>query len=249
MANKIFSKAPLTEVIFEIKFKNPNIKNYEILTGELNSKLKKKYPYFEPLKPQEIPSFLLPHVVHHRFRKNNNEYPLYQIGPGIVTFNSNGINYANGGWPVFKKTLMEFISVYKEVLTDELFVPENIEKITLRYIDKIEDDRMYPDTKKYFCENLKLSIEPEFVNNTDYKDGLQDVSLFQTYMLNDGFSKLLFNIRTITEGSRKLLLDSSVVTKNPPNIDLLKPWLDFAHKKLKELFLGLTSNIQDTFEE
>jgi uncharacterized protein (TIGR04255 family) len=233
----------------EIKFKDPNIKNYEILTGELNAKLKKKYPYFEPLKPQEIPSFLLPHVVHHRFRKNINEYPLYQIGPGIVTFNSNGENYANGGWPNFRKTLIDFIAAYKDVLTDELFTSENIEKITLRYIDKIEDARMYPDTKKYFRENLKLSIEPEFVNNTDYKDGLQDISLFQTYKLNDGTSKLLFNIRTITEGSRKLLVDSSVVVKDISSTDSLKPWLDFAHKKLKELFLGLTSNIQDTFNE
>lgn len=247
MTNKIFSKAPLTEVIFEIKFKNPSIKNYELLTGELNAKLKKKYPYFEPLKPQEIPSFLLPHVVHHRFRKNINEYPLYQIGPGIVTFNSNGESY--GGWPIFKKALIEFITAYKEILTEELFIPENIEKITLRYIDKIEDDRMYPDTKKYFCENLKLSIEPDFINNTDYKSGLQDISLFQAYKLSDSTSKLLFNIRTITEGSRKLLVDSSVVTEELANIESLKSWLDFAHKKLKELFLGLTSNIQDTFNE
>lgn len=249
MTKKTFKKAPLVEVLFEIKFKNPNIKDYDILVGELNAKLKKKYPFFESLKPQEIPSFMLPQVVQHRFRKEPNKYPLYQLGPGIISFNSNGENYANGGWPSFKKSLIEFIKVYKETSTDNLFSTENFEKITLRYIDKIEDERMYPNTRQYFCDYLNLQIEPEFINSTDYKDSLQDVSLFQAYQLSDDKSKLLFNVRTITEGSRKLLIDSSVTTKKIESMEELKLWLEMSHKKLEELFFGITTNIQNLFDE
>lgn len=249
MNKKIFEKAPLVEVVFEIKFKDPNIKNYEILIGELNSKLKKKYPVFESLKPQEMPSLLLPYIVQHRFRKEANGYPLYQVGPGIVTFNADGGSYANGGWASFKKDLLYFLSVYQEALSDELYISSNFEKVTLRYIDKIEDSRMYPDIKNYFHDNLKLSIEPEFINQTGYKDNLKDISLFQSYLLEDGVSKILFNIRTITEGSRKLLFDSSVSNSDLKDVGSLKNWLQLSHEKLEELFFGITSNIQDLFSE
>ncbi|EKE21843.1 MAG: hypothetical protein ACD_7C00114G0003 [uncultured bacterium] len=239
------NKPPLVEVVFEIKFKDPKLVNYDLLVGELYSKLKNKYPIAEPLKPQEIPSLLMPFMVQHRFRTNKDGYPLYQLGPGIVSFNVDGATYGNG-WTGFKKELLFFIKAYSGILKDD-FSSDNFERVSLRYIDKIEDPRMYPEVKEYFDNVLKTEINLKFSENSDNFSKLEDTSLSQTYQIDDE-SKLFFKLRTITDGSRKLLLDSSVITTNLQDINNLNAWLNKAHDSLSDLFVKLTVNLNDLFE-
>ena len=112
MGDKLF-KPPLVEVVFELKWKDDQKEDYDLLVGELYSQLKSEFPEKELLKPSEIPSFAMPFKVQHRFREGKNDYPLYQLGPGILSFNINGIKYADiNGWDNFLNKITEFIKKY-----------------------------------------------------------------------------------------------------------------------------------------
>jgi len=237
-----FKNSPLVEVVFEIIFKEQNPK-YDIFVGELYSKLKNKYPVIELVTPPEI-SAVVPYVVQHRFRTEAEKYPLYQTGPGVVSFNTDGGSYENG-WAGYKKELKSFLKIYRTVLGEQ-FSSDKFKKVSLRYIDKIEDPRMYPDIKKYFDENLKLEINLKFIENIKFNN-LEGTSLSQAYQVDER-NKLRYKIQTIKEGSRKLLVDSNVNTENFDSIEDLNKWLDNAHSLLKKFFLELTSNIQNLFQ-
>ena len=102
MPSLTLTNSPLVEVVFEIKFKNENLLDYDLLVGKLYSKVEALYPNYELLKPAEMPALLMPFVVQHRFRKVAGGYPLYQTGPGIVTFNIDGKTYEKiGKWQSF----------------------------------------------------------------------------------------------------------------------------------------------------
>ncbi|MCD6556429.1 MAG: TIGR04255 family protein [Bacteroidales bacterium] len=240
-----FKNAPLVEVVFEIKFKDPNGVNYDLIVGELYSKLKSKYPFTETLTPKEFPALVMPFIMQHRFRPEKNKYPLFQIGPGIVSFNIDGSTYTEG-WKGYKKNLLSFIRIYKSVFGDE-FSAEKIDRISLRYIDKIEDPNMYPDVKKYFDESLKLGIDLNFAEKASNYENLENTSLSQVYKIHDNCN-LGFKIKTIKDGSRKLLVDSFVDTYDFNNIDELNKWLEKAHTTLKDFFIDLTSNIKHLFD-
>lgn len=244
MENSILKNAPLVEVIFEIKFKEPN-KNYDLFVGELYSKLKSKYIYAETLTPKEIPALAIPYMIQHRFRVNESKYPLYQIGPAIVSFNMDGATYT-AGWNGFKKELIYFLTVYKKVLGED-FSADKIENISLRYVDVIEDPDMYPEVKKYFDEKLKLEINLNFTKNPNSYKKLEHTSLSQTYSVTNN-SILGYKIKTIIDGQRKLLIDSFVRTNSKENTEDIKKWLDKAHNELSEFFKEITLNIEQLFK-
>lgn len=240
---------PLVEVVFEVKFKDPRIVDYELLVGEINSKLKATYKHFESLKPPEMPALLMPFIMQHRFRVDDGKYPLYQIGPGIVSFNYDGDTYTKSGkWENFRKKLLEFITIYKEVIGDK-FSNENIEYISLRYINKIVDTGMYPGIHQYFTDKLGLKIDLDFAgSDIDYLDKLEHTRLTQLYFLDDTKkTKLKFDLLTITEDTRKLLLDISITTTQIPTFDS-DTWLNDVHNKIENFFIAITKNIKSLFE-
>jgi len=83
-------KAPLLEVIFELRWQikqKSDLTKYQYLIGDLYSAIKKTYPVRESLAPPEVPTDILINNPVHRFRKDKNQYPLVQIGPGLLTLN------------------------------------------------------------------------------------------------------------------------------------------------------------------
>jgi len=61
--------------------------HYKILVGSLYEQLKEEYPFHQQLPTAFIPDEMLGYLVQHRFRKGENQWPLVQIGPGIITVN------------------------------------------------------------------------------------------------------------------------------------------------------------------
>ncbi len=246
MSKESLTKSPLVEVVFEIKFKDYQLVDYDILVGELYSKLKNKYAFSEPLKPVEMPSYLMPFAIQHRFRSVQDGYPLYQMGPGIVSFNMDGKTYEENTakkWKTFEKKLLEFLKVYKEVLGDK-FDEKNFDYLRLRFVNKIEDTVMYPEMRAYFTGKLNLKIDLDFADGVDFVNELEHNQLSQVYYLDkDKKSKFEFSIVTITEGSRKLIVDLAVSSKTVPTFLGIKKWLEDSHNSIDSFFKKLTSNI------
>lgn len=245
-STQISPTPPLAEIVFEIAFNDSNIVNYDLLIGELYSKLKSTYPIPEPLKPKEVPPLLMPFIIQQRFRSVENGYPLYQLGPGIMSFNTDGDTYHlahENKWETFRTKLLEFLAVYKDILGDK-FQSENFKHISLRFINKIEDTDMYPNVKNYFSNQLNLKIDLGFADDIAYITNLEDTKLSQTYYLDQNKkSKLNYNLGTITEGSRKLLADISVTTTEVPTFEGLQGWLDNSHSKIENFFNKMTQGI------
>ncbi|HOV99102.1 MAG TPA: TIGR04255 family protein [Bacteroidota bacterium] len=160
MERKILKNKPLVEAIFETRWKLqepvPGIKvdpHYKILLGRIYDRVKDEYPFHEQLPTAAMLDEFAGYVVQHRFRRNNNEWPLIQIGPGIITLNDTK-NYT---WEDFEKRICSVVNILFDAYPD---AENNLEVnwLSLRYIDTVDFNNKEGDVFS-FLKNLKINIE------------------------------------------------------------------------------------------
>jgi uncharacterized protein (TIGR04255 family) len=154
--------APLLEVIFELRWQirqKSDLTKYQYLLGDLYSSLKDIYPIKESLAPPEVPTDILINNPVHRFRKERNQYPLVQLGPGVLTLNTTDNNYF---WEEFyelaKKLNQEFFSVFP--VENEAF------KSNLLYIDFFKFDFKNQNVNEFINDSFNINIEQGFIKKT-----------------------------------------------------------------------------------
>ena len=109
------ANSPLVEIVLELRWNILNksdLSKIQYLYGDLYSELKQKYPFRENIVPAEIPMDILINQPVHRFRTGANDYPLVQVGPGIITLNTNDEKYF---WETFSEWSDEIISAFLKV--------------------------------------------------------------------------------------------------------------------------------------
>lgn len=94
MSNKNLINKPLVEAILEVKWQLNTIAqnvsidpHYKLALGRLFDQLSDEYPYHEQLPTATLPDEVSGYAVQHRFRCASNDWPLVQMGPGILTVN------------------------------------------------------------------------------------------------------------------------------------------------------------------
>lgn len=153
---KKLANKPLVEAIFELRWGLDGVPGmavdpyYQMLIGQLYSAIKGEYPYWERLPTAEVPEGFAPYAPHHRFRVASDQWPLVQIGPGILT-----INDTEGyDWDTFSPRCAAVVntlfSIYPNA-NDQLRIFE----VTLRYIDA---DNLLGKTALDFLKELKISV-------------------------------------------------------------------------------------------
>src|SRR3954453_16834026 len=85
-------KKPLVEAWFELRWKideNPKRKGIvsNILLGRYYDKIRTSYPAPEELSAAMVPEEMIPYTARHRFRAAEMQWPLTQLGLGILTVN------------------------------------------------------------------------------------------------------------------------------------------------------------------
>ncbi len=172
MKRKILKNKPLIEAIFELRWRHkinnleetdtPPYKkdqkmrinpHYKLLVGRLYDKLIDEYPYHEELPASDIPVEFVGYIVQHRFRKDEKEWPLIQLGPGILTVNDTK-GYT---WEDFEKR------VEKAVETLFALYPKSgedliIERLMLRYIDSVDFNYENDNIFEFLKEKMKTQI-------------------------------------------------------------------------------------------
>lgn len=119
---------------------------YQYLIGDLYSTIKETYPVRESLAPPEVPTDILINNPVRRFRKGKNQYPLVQIGPGLLTLNTTDDNYYWSDFYYWAETInKEFFSVFP--IESETF------KSNLLYLD-------------FFKFNFKNQNVNDFINDS-----------------------------------------------------------------------------------
>lgn len=138
---KILQNKPLVEAIFELRWQLQEQPDgtkidpyYKLLIGSIYDKIKGDYSFHEPLPSASIPDELVGYSVQHRFRKDKDEWPLIQVGPGVITLNDTD-SYV---WEDFDERIKRLLTTFFDTYPDR----ENLKIITLqlRYIDAIEFD-------------------------------------------------------------------------------------------------------------
>jgi uncharacterized protein (TIGR04255 family) len=168
MDKKNLKNKPLVEAILEMSWKlqekSPDIyvdPNYKILVGRLYDRLLKEYPFPVELPTASVPDEIANYVVQHQFRKAENEWPLIQIGPGIITLNDT----KSYQWDDFEKRGKNMVDVLFDAYPDKKKF--GINRLLLRYIDAIEFDYAREDIYAFLKKHLSTTID---VNDKLFSD-------------------------------------------------------------------------------
>jgi uncharacterized protein (TIGR04255 family) len=163
MSGKDLKYKPLVEAILEFRWvlvsspTSPGANtlidpHYRLLLGRFSEKVQKDYPFHEPLPTSQIPDGMVPYIVQHRFRVSNSNWPLIQIGPGIVTINDT-VGYK---WSDFHKYCEGAI----KMLIDSYPAPGDfkISDLTLRYINALPFDFNTNNIIDFLKDKMKINI-------------------------------------------------------------------------------------------
>lgn len=147
-------KAPLLEVIFELRWQikqKSDLNKYQYLIGDLYSLIKDTYPVRESLAPPEVPTDILINNPVHRFRTATNQYPLVQVGPGVLTLNTTDDNYYWSEFYDWAQTLNQrFFSVFP--IETETF------NANLLYLDFFKFDFKNDNVNDFINESFNINI-------------------------------------------------------------------------------------------
>ena len=249
MAETVFDNAPLVEVIAELRWQTVPISTvpggsvdpfFDSTLNALRAELSALGLQFEELVvPAEIPKELLTGKATNRFRSGPNQWPLFQIGPGIFTAN---ITPPYDGWTTFVPFLRNGL--------DKLFASYpassqtmKLEAITLKYVDAFTAAHGRQDAWDFLSEGLGFSIVPpaeliddELVNGGP-RDGILAMSFNAAKPLG---STLNINISNGTKDNAPATIFQIGMTSNlgksAPNLDNVVSWFNDAHEVLSKSF-------------
>lgn len=159
MPSRELKNKPLVEALIEVKWALtspvPGVQidpHYKLLLGRFYDKVYSDYPEHEQLPSATMPDELIGYMVQHRFRSGPGEWPLIQIGPGILTLNDTD-KYT---WSDFRHRSINAINrLFKSHPKPSDLT---INSVLLRYIDAVEFDYKSQDLFAFLVENMQVTI-------------------------------------------------------------------------------------------
>ncbi|GHT73003.1 hypothetical protein AGMMS50262_03320 [Bacteroidia bacterium] len=234
--------APLLEVIFELSWianTSKEQEKFQFLLGDMYTQLKDKYPLrFNlvqiPIPGIEIPLDFFNNKPLYRFRKSENSYPIYQLGPGLLSVNTINEPYI---WEDFEQ---EIINVFTKFKDSYDFDSSSTFNIALKFLDFYVFD-FNNNAYDFLKNNLHLQIvhsmqsqkcNPSFVNfATGHRE---DIGQFN-FSINRGM---------IHQKGEGFLVETNIVNTEmlDSNSDI-SSWLKRAHEYLSDVFKDMTKGI------
>lgn len=251
----LYENAPLIEVLAEIKW---HIMPLESMPGmavdphfsAFSDDFKKEigncgFSSAEKIVPERIPLEFMPFKVIFQFREKPKKWPLFQIGPGLLTANTIP---PYEGWECFKNLIYKgLFSLYKAYPYPERYL--RISSIELRYIDGFTRDHGYEKYRHFVKENLGIegTIPKRIVEN--YVSFPEDILISQEIMmdlntpeLSNGFIKISPGKKENNEAVFSELIIRKETKLEQSNPDSLLAWFDQAHTVLRDWFEIMTSD-------
>lgn len=231
--------APLLEVIFELSWAvntSQEQEKFQFLLGDIYTKLKEEYPkrinlVQHPIAGFEIPIEILANKPVYRFIKNDS-YPLYQIGPGLLSVNTIDSVYF---WDDFESEILKILEKFQSSYE---FEPNTNLNIALKYIDfyKFDFDN---DAYVFLKENLHLDI------NHNIRPTQEENPVFLTFGVgykNDlGLFNIIINKVTIPQKGDGFIVETNVVSQTKSSeLKNISSWLKQVHSFLSDNFKKMT---------
>jgi uncharacterized protein (TIGR04255 family) len=247
MPSQKLSQAPLLEAILEIRWKlveqAPGVATdpkYKVLVGRLYDRLEKTYPFHEPLPTSSMPDEMLGYIVQHRFRTAENQWPLVQVGPGVVTLNEtenyNGDDFEKRSRDLFKCLLDAYPDAAHSL---------TITSLQLRYIDAVLFDFDHNDIFSFMADNLKIAISwPQAIfQDAPIKSSPAGFHLLFDFPTTNPKGVIRLRFARGTRQNHDALIWETIVQSNETDIpevpDGFEQWLTDAHTLTHNLFFKL----------
>jgi uncharacterized protein (TIGR04255 family) len=235
---------PLIEAIFELRWHIAGLDDgfperdpkYSVLPGQLFDRLQSEYPVHEEL-PSVAMSVPVPYLVQHRYRKDHDEWPLVQLGPGIVTLNET-VGYS---WPDFASRIGALVAALSDAYPE---LPQPV-GLLLRYQNGMAFDFDNDDCLEFLRDKMGVTLS---LNTGMFESGIVSNSplgvdsTFTLVMKNlPGVLGLRFT-RAERNGEPLLvweLLVQSLGPDVPKSESGLIEWTEHAHAVIEEVFFEL----------
>jgi uncharacterized protein (TIGR04255 family) len=244
LANK-----PLVEAIFELRWALSPARQgiavdpgFRIFLGRYYDRVKSEYPAVFDLASSAVPEEMTPHQVRHQFRKAKDDWPLTQIGPGIMTVNETS-GYL---WDTFQPKLLHAIHAVYASYPREIasFLPL---VGALKYMDAVEYD---PERSKtpllaFLRSHLHtgIEIEPLLFENPLERESPASVNLTVAYPLSKPLGVVQLMMAIGKRGNRpSIIIETTVQSQEdavPKKEEDWEQWLRDAHAVSDRWFFAL----------
>ena len=224
-------KAPLVEVVIELRWQITNkneLAGIQYLYGDIYNELKEKYPFRESILPVEFPMEMTINQPVHRFRAERDGYPLFQVGPGILTLNTIDSKYY---WEALFKDASELIENFFKVYTLNKDISPGI-----LYIDFFPFNFEKQDVHEFINHRFNVTFGQSFFENDNFPT---DFNMGFAYNINLGDLRINFQ-KGKNNNIDGILLQTRINGKSlNPNQKNINNWFNQAHSLSSNLFKQL----------
>lgn len=239
--------APLVEVVFELRWdinSQNDLIDFQYLHGDLYSSIKESFPIRENLVPPDIPFEALRSIPVFRFRKSTNSYPLIQIGPGVISFNTVDEFYE---WESFRDEVNSLIDTINKIYPKF----ESLSKKTsLIYVDFIKIDKSISNSIEFINKNFNINISSNILTNHPDKI-LNEVNYTFNYIINNNSLSLNIADGKVNDSDFAGLILQTRINSLVANFNTLelKSWLDKSHELSSDTFKSIIKEeLYNTFK-
>jgi uncharacterized protein (TIGR04255 family) len=231
--NNTASSKNRVEIIFEFRWPDSlaSRAQYKIVLAKIIDDLSKEYPIFEAQEASNIPDEMAFGLVQYRFRKKKEDWPLAQIGPGVLAINESS-RYV---WKDFNKRILDVVSILtKHISIDKL----GSARLVLKAVGAVDFDYNKQDVLSFLHKNIGVNIEPnaKFLKNKrlgnpngfDLNLLYKNASKRTNYRLrfgkgsHKGVSSLLWSMDCVSE----------YISLTDTYLKEINSWLDEAHLEI-----------------
>lgn len=229
------AKAPLVEVVFELKWDiktKADLDDFQYLYGDLYANLKKDFPNRERLTPLEIPYEALRNIPVFRFKKNENKFPLIQIGPGVLSINVLNDFYI---WEDFRENIHQLINILIDIYPK--FKTLKI-KPALIYIDFLKFDKNITSGYDFINDNLNINVNSNILNDIETK--ISEVNINANFLVDSDTLSIRVNQGKANNTVDGIVIETKVNGKEQSyDNENLKEWLEKSHTLSSKTFKSL----------
>jgi uncharacterized protein (TIGR04255 family) len=238
---KPLSSKPLVEALVEIRWGEEGQPDpaYPIIVGRLFERLRPDYPEIEALPLAQVPAELATHMVRHRFRRASENWPLVQVGPGVLTFNETDGYH----WDDFSQRAKGLMPMLFETHPNPRSLVIN--SVLLRYINALAVDYSSENLLVFLSSKLhtSLTLPSEAFSRTGVADRPVSLAIQLAFPAREpkGTLALLFGNGT-SKGKPALVWEIHVRSTGsdvPRMPEAFGDWLDSAHGVAEEWFFEL----------
>jgi uncharacterized protein (TIGR04255 family) len=249
VTGNLYRKPPLVEVIVEVRWQLIGLQAVPdaavdplfpaLETSFLKHVAQEGFGHLERLVPPGVPLELIAYSPVHRIRREPNKWPLFQLGPGIMTCN---IVPPYDGWGRFR----ELVDFGLNGLFSEGKDSIKISALMLRYLDAFTAEHGLADARKFLKEDLSVStgISPELVGKYSNDPAKATTIVENTMPVADPENSRITTrfAEGKKEGAPAVIADWQVRTEATVGTrDNAMKWFDAAHGLINKLFHAMVS--------